>query len=256
MALLAFAVAAAAACYRPNIKDGGLACSDAGTCPEGFSCSMVDNHCWSADAGPSCAATMPHVASVCSDLPAAGSVCNPACQTGCPCGRCAVVAGMAKCVDVGTKTEGSVCNPTADDCGTGFGCVKEPCSANGRCRRFCRTQPDCTGKEFCSTVFGPSVVCDAPSLVCNPLDGSGCLDPALACYIPGSGSTICECPETGTQGATPCPTPLCAPGFSCVNYMGQAACHQVCDPVNNPTCPANTVCLQGLGQGFGFCGQM
>jgi len=163
-ALLALVVAAAAACYKPNIMNGGLGCSDAGTCPEGFVCSPIDNHCYKPDAGPSCPANMAHVTPLCSDPPASGSVCNPACQTGCACGRCTVVGTVTACTVVGPKTEGSLCNPAADDCASGLGCVRELCGTNvARCRKFCRLKPDCSGNEFCSDIFGPAYVCQAPA---------------------------------------------------------------------------------------------
>ena len=257
-ALLALVVAAAAACYKPNIMNGGLGCSDAGTCPEGFVCSPIDNHCYKPDAGPSCPANMAHVTPLCSDPPASGSVCNPACQTGCACGRCTVVGTVTACTVVGPKTEGSLCNPAADDCASGLGCVRELCGTNvARCRKFCRLKPDCSGHEFCSDIFGPAYVCQAPAVpTCNPLDGSGCPDPVLTCYVNGP-DTICSCTGTGQEGADCTSTGRCAPGFTCLTTMAGTNCFKVCDS-NSPQCTAtNPACHPQFGASlqFGFCGQ-
>ena len=258
LALLALLVVAAAACYKPNILNGGLGCSDAGSCPEGFACSPIDNHCYKPDAGPSCPANMPHVAQLCSDPPQSGSTCNPTCQTGCPCGRCTVVGNATVCAELGTKMEGNLCNTTTDDCGPGLGCFKEACGTNlGRCRKFCRTKPDCSGNEFCSDIFGPAYVCQAPAVpTCNPLDGSGCPDPVLTCYVNGP-DTICSCTGTGQEGADCTSTGRCAPGFTCLTTMAGTNCFKVCDS-NSPQCTAtNPACHPQFGASlqFGFCGQ-
>src|SRR5689334_4542358 len=34
-----------ATCYKPNVKDGGLACASDKECPDGLKCAS-DNHCW------------------------------------------------------------------------------------------------------------------------------------------------------------------------------------------------------------------
>src|SRR5262245_2384302 len=44
--VLTFALAFMAACYSPNPKDGQLACSDDDKCPNGYTCSAVDKHCY------------------------------------------------------------------------------------------------------------------------------------------------------------------------------------------------------------------
>jgi hypothetical protein len=254
MIWLALAVAAATACYRPNIKDGGLGCSEAGTCPEGFVCSKVDQHCWAPDAGPSCPANKPPVTALCQDPPTGGSVCNPTCQTGCACGRCAVIGNVTQCVAVGTKAEGDVCNLASDDCGIGLGCFPESCGTNlARCRRFCPQGVDCSRSILCSTAFGPAFVCDdVPVQTCDPVAGTGC--PAgFSCYVRGI-QTACECAGSVAIGQ-PCNSDTqCVPGGRCIALVTgqQAHCFQVCPMTGASNCTPPATC-QAIGGGFGFC---
>jgi hypothetical protein len=257
LVLLALGVAASAACFRPNIKEGGLVCADGGVggvCPEGFECSQVDNHCYTPDAGPPCPANMLHVTPVCTDPPASGSACNPACQNGCACGRCTVMGTTAQCVAAGTKTDGQVCNVASDDCGAGLSCVKDNCGTNlGRCRKFCRTDQDCSAGVLCTTPKGPAKVCDDVSFqACDPVALTGCPDPALFCYIRGT-QPACECPGTVPDGMGCASDTSCQPGSRCVGSMTQpAVCVKVCR--SRPavdTCPAPTTC-QAITE-FGFC---
>lgn len=254
LALLALGVAASAACFRPSIKEGGFICADGGVCPDEFVCSLVDNHCYRPDAGPSCPANMPHVTPVCADPPASGSACNPACQNGCPCGRCALVGNTAQCVTVGTKTEGQVCNVASDDCGAGLSCTKEDCGTNlGRCRKFCKMDQDCPAGVICSTRNGPATVCDdGPAQTCNPVDGTGCPND-LFCYVRGA-QTACECPGQVPVG-TQCPgDPKCVPGARCVTVNGTTLCYQVCAQSGANVCVAPaTTCV--LITAYGYCSQ-
>jgi hypothetical protein len=255
LVLLALGVAASAACFRPNIKDGGLVCGDGGVCPDDFECSLVDNHCYTRDAGPSCPANKPHVTPLCTDPPASGSACNPACQTGCACGRCVVVGTSAECVAVGAKNEGDVCNLASDDCGAGLSCTKESCGTNlARCRKFCRVDQDCP-TVLCTTRVGPAIVCDdVPAQTCDPVTGMGC-PTGLSCYVRGT-QTTCECPGTIAAGAQ-CPGgPSCTPGNECitVGMGGTSRCIQVCTIPTASACPANTSCVL-IGNTYGYCGQ-
>lgn len=254
---LILALGLGAGCYRPNIASGGLSCGDAGPCPEGFRC--VAGRCYSGDGGPevaTCTDAAPMLSSVCSDPPAAGSACNPVCQTGCSCGRCTVSGSAATCTTVGTKAEGDVCNLSADDCKTGYGCVRDGCGANlGRCRKFCRTSADCAGSG-CNTLPGANAIstCEPPQQTCNPVQGaatSGCPDPALACYLEVP-STTCDCPGSKAAGSPCISSPDCAPGLTCIGYSRQASiCRTVC--ASPADCTAPEVCDKSLGGNVGFC---
>jgi hypothetical protein len=254
-ALLALGVAASAACYRPNITDGGLACADGGVCPDGFECSLVDNHCYKSDAGPSCPANKPHVTPLCADPPANGSACNPACQIGCACGRCTVVGTSAECATVGAKNEGEVCNVASDDCGIGLSCVKETCgTALGRCRKFCRMDQDCPTGVYCTMPSGPATVCgDVPAQSCDPVTGAGCPS-GLFCYVRGSNQTTCECPGTVAAGSQCGGDTDCSPGNRCVTVGmgGKPLCFPVCSISGANTCPAGTGCMP-IGSTYGVC---
>jgi hypothetical protein len=84
---------------------------------------------------------------VCTDLPAAGQACNPACQTGCDCGRCNVVNGVPKCVPSGSVKLGEICKFGNDDnCAPGLICLQEACGNGlGRCYRHCARSDQCAG---------------------------------------------------------------------------------------------------------------
>jgi hypothetical protein len=258
-ALLALAVVASAACYRPNIVNGGLFCSDAGTCPEGFVCNSIDGRCYKPDAGPSCTDAKPHVTALCADEPATGSLCNPACQRGCTCGQCTVVAGadggvgVAQCASIGTKAEGNLCNLAADDCAPGFVCFRENCGTNlGRCRKFCRMDQDCPTSVYCTISSGPATVCeDVPSQTCDPVLGTGCPDP-LVCYVRGV-QTSCECPGMVPNGSTCTSDTSCSPGSRCVRVGTDVLCRPVCALSGGNTCLPPTSCLP-IGLQYGYCG--
>jgi hypothetical protein len=257
-ALVVFSIAGflAIGCYRPNVLSGGLVCAvgeDGGVCPDGFHCSKIDNHCYSGDGGPEvtvCTDASPTLFSVCNDPPPSGSECNPACQTGCTCGRCTVSGSKAVCTTPGSKAVGELCDLTNDNCAVGLGCVKDGCGTNlGRCRQFCRSSAECTGG--CNLLVGAISVCEPPSQSCNPVGaGSGCPDPALTCYLEGT-TTICDCGGSLAEGMGCTFSSECAPGMTCIGFMGSPSCHVVCS--GQQDCSSGQVCDKTIGGTFGFC---
>jgi hypothetical protein len=290
-------------CYKPKILDGGFLCSADGVCPDGFQCG-ADNRCeinpvivtpmdsgaagsgmdakdakpmMSEAGGEAGACTMP-TAPLCAAGPAAGDVCSPSCQRGCEgCDRCNVVDAKATCTPSGTKKLGEVCNASADNCAPGFICLLESCG-NGlaRCYQHCTADGQCTAPAACTIPIQDSKgnntsfkTCDVPEQDCNPVDGSGCPDPALNCYLTNANQRLCDCQTKNVgQGGNNVPCNLyseCDQGYICiagVNGQPTAHCHVVCD-VANPACPmasspdggaTQQVCVPaGTGAKFGYC---
>ena len=271
-----------ASCYKPSIKDGGLVCSPANACPDGYTCA-ADHRCWTVppvdsgmdlgkDTAPPkdtgeggvCVSPTP----LCAAGPSAGEACSPACQRGCTCGRCNVVDGKPTCVAAGTVKLGDPCNPSADDCEPGLICLLETCG-NGlaRCYRHCTSNDQCDGTACTITIDDskgnptPYTTCDVPPRACNPVDGSGCPNQALNCYLTSANETLCDCPgNVAKQGMNNDPCTIysdCAAGFICISGVdGQTTphCHFVCD-VAKPSCPSSEPrCVPaGTGSKYGYC---
>jgi hypothetical protein len=186
-----FALLALAGCYNTsNIKNGGLVCGAAGTCPSGFECRSdgqvgLPGHCWK-NGTPKDAGTTPSPdtagpkadadpGAVCTSAPAPGlgpftdcsanqpipnSTCDPVCQYGCPCNH--------RCVlDEQTNTS-FICEASAPPVNTTF--VQPLGACNGLnttlcapgsvcindsvcqnlCYKACRTDQDCGSKSRCT----------------------------------------------------------------------------------------------------------
>lgn len=254
-----------AGCFRPSIEDGGFLCADppAKACPDGFSC--ISGRCRKgADGGSDTSACVsPPVTPLCDDQPAAGKVCDPACQTNCACGRCNVLGGVAACVPTGPKKLGERCNPTADqdDCGAGLICLEEACGNRlGRCYRHCSRTEQCSDGTLCQIPILDSggvetgyLSCDIAPQECDPVFNIGCPDPALNCYLTSGGQTLCDCPGSapGNLG-DPCMFyGDCAMGLACVTAGGASRCTAVCT-IQNPTCPSGRTCVPS-GATYGTC---
>jgi hypothetical protein len=285
-------------CYKPNILDGGFVCASSGqACPDGYQCG-ADMHCWlhpdtaapppppppqdtgmesmmtidaDADAGGGEPMCQPPP-TLCADGPAAGDACSPACQKGCACGRCNVVAGKAACVAAGSIPEGGVCNAAADDCAPGYICRLEMCG-NGlaRCYRHCTSAAQCGGSSCTLAIYDSNnkptgfSTCDVPKQDCNPLGGvaSGCA-PALSCYLTNANQTLCDCPRKapapGGNGDACTIYSDCSDGFICIQLNGQSSahCHFVCEVGAAGSCPqSEPQCVPaGTNAKYGFCTAM
>jgi hypothetical protein len=255
-----------AACYRPNVKNGGLRCNlDAGAahaCPEGFTCDMSLLTCWKGphdggvtdvpvdmpakpDMGPD-VPTIPCFDAMPNCDPSDAGICDPFCQTGCGChDKCTVSAdGGVACGQVilgdpqmppGKVFDG--CDPANDNCLPGLLCMNDQCF--GRCYQYCRTDNDCPGSYCSRNAPGGFKVCDVPNAdncIPTPLPGGGSNNcpGSLGCYISfGHPShTICDC-AGGTFQGQPCTgSRSCLPGLLCAdptNDGGTSICLKVCD---------------------------
>jgi hypothetical protein len=260
---LAASLAAVVGCYRPSIEDGGFLCNtDGKPCPDGFSC--VQGRCMrgGADDGGANNCTFDVVAQLCDDPANAGEMCNPACQTGCPCGRCNVANGKSICTAVGTKMLGEKCNPTADDCGAGLICLGEMCGNHlGRCYQHCDKDQQCTGNgSLCQIPILDAQgldsgykVCDLATQTCDPIADTGCPDPALHCYLTSGDQTLCDCANRNQTLNQDCSLYNdCAPdmGLVCVTVSGVSRCMFACDQTA-PVC-AGKPCV-ATGAKYGYC---
>jgi hypothetical protein len=274
LACAALAALAIGGCYKPDIVEGGLACSPDGLCPEGLQCAS-NKRCYRDPSvvvpdGGSSMCTSPPVTPTCQDDPKPGELCNPACQKGCECGRCNVVSsGHSACVPAGTVQLGEVCKTGAtDDCAPGLICLTEVCGNNlGRCYKHCTTTDQCNG-TICQIPIEDSHgndtgfrTCDVPPHACDPVNNTGCPDVAFNCYLTSASLTLCDCPgvNPGGKNGDPCTIYTdCEPGYVCVSGGAgggaQARCRVACT-VASPACQAGTNCIPtGTGAKFGYCG--
>jgi hypothetical protein len=102
--------------------------------------------------------------------PFAAEVCDPVCNSGCPpLSRCDVSEAPRRgaCVGIFIVGEGGACfrGSTTDSCAVRLTCLE------GRCRRLCYRDADCTAGSCCSQ---PVAAAGAPSgfAVCAPCDSS------------------------------------------------------------------------------------
>jgi hypothetical protein len=249
-------------CYRPNIGQGTLRCTDAGVCPDGYTCKS-DNRCYNGDGGPpaaTCDLPTPD-AGICSISVAAGQECVPSCQ-GCACGRCNVVQGVAVCNQTaGIKDVNDVCNPAKDDCKAGLYCQPECNTVGlGRCYKFCSVGADCPDGSCATsardTAFNvtPFKICDIAPQACDPIAQTGCPTDfgVLACYYSLFGKSYCDCKGTGKVGDNCTSNNSCAPGQTCLKITSsQPQCELLC-PSSGTTCSATESCLSNDGT-FGYC---
>lgn len=260
---LLFVVAALAGCYRPNVQDAGLWCSDGGACPEGFHCG-VDRRCHVGQTTMcgSDAAVMP----LCSDQPL-GKQCDPICQQGCECGRCNLVGDDLRCVASGSKIAGDYCNLMSDDCAAGFVCLREPCSAEdadagpqvGRCYRYCAGDQHCDGMMCNVQVVSAGgtllSACQLPPRTCDPVNATTtCGSSLLACYVVDNGRTFCECPQFAGAGEACGVFSSCVPGYRCVQQGAMTPrCRKVCR-LDGSDCGAGSACTSTPADAmFGYC---
>lgn len=270
------AVAAAFGCYNPHVESGHLRCAPTSPqCPEGFSCAggvcvansgtgmgggsgMGGAGGGGGAGGSSCAN---QIVPLCTPVQTSG-VCDPVCQTGCPCGqRCQVTAAGLKCLaPAGGLTAGMVCTPEADACAPGLTCLQEACGNDlGRCYRFCRDAGACNGTGVCGTpVLLPDRtdsgqrVCDLGVQACDPYAGTGCADPALQCYVLGPTQRTCDCPSgLDVAAGAACNNPNdCAAGLACLQMgTGGTRCVKLCESAAD--CPGST--CDPFGDTFGIC---
>jgi hypothetical protein len=232
------ALTAAAACYNPHVESGRLKCAPtSGQCPDGFTC--VGEFCVSnsgtgmgGTGGSSCANP---IVPLCTPVQTS-DVCDPVCQTGCPCGqRCQLSAGGLKCAaPAGGLTAGMVCTPEAD---------ASVCSGTGVC-----------GTPVLLPDRSDSLqrVCDLGGQACDPYAGTGCVDPALRCYVLGPTQRTCDCPSgVNAPAGASCGYNDCAAGLAClqIGAGGANRCVKLCESAAD--CPDST--CDPFGDTFGFC---
>jgi hypothetical protein len=253
---------ASAACYKPNIQDGGLRCADGGACPEGFHCAG-DGTCRKGGA-MICQIDSPHVDPICAPQP--GDDCDPICQSRCECGRCNLSGTTLACTPAGSKQTGATCSPSADDCAPGNICLADCDGKTARCYRFCASangsdESVCGGQPCDVTVNDADggvtslTVCEPPAKMCNPVgDTVDCGNDALGCYITSTGGTLCDCKGTAMPGK-PCSVyNSCIPGYRCISFGGPAtaACYKTCT-INGTDCAAPSSCTHAGSDPYGYC---
>jgi hypothetical protein len=267
----AIAVLDAYGCFNPKIGPA-LVCAapPAKRCPDGFVCATADNLCvavgtatggvsggtgGAGGAGGTCAVP---IVPFCQP-PGPTTPCDPVCQTGCPCAlRCGMTATAVGCMaQAGSKTEGQVCQPTADDCAPGYVCVKETCADIGRCHRFCRAADDCPVSRVCGTpvvlpdgTASGQRACNLGNAACNPFDQTLCPDPSLNCYATDLDSSMCDCPsgKNLAEGDDCVDYNDCIPGLWCLRLVANTSsqCLRLCN--TSADCPGCV--LQSSSRGY------
>src|SRR6185312_5871181 len=249
---------AGAACYKPNIKSGGLGCGAKNACPDGFQCDI--NH-----APPVCVSGGPGGAtgtgmggqtgagggggtggvvclppmSGCTSTFVDGGACDPVCNVGCAsCDqKCSVntmhamtcnpptapaASFMQMCIV--TQPTGDVATQT-DNCAPGQVCIS-PTTCGSVCYQFCRTNADCASKNCGRDIGNGLKVCDVAPSACDPTATLTVCDPISAqtrCYISvTNGRTLCDCGNMAqARMKDPCTTSRdCFPGLVCYNPTG------------------------------------
>jgi hypothetical protein len=253
-------------CYKPNIRDGGLLCSDGGLCPDGFHCAA--NGTCKEGGATKCQPASPRLEPICTPDP--GIDCDPVCQSRCDCGRCNLVGAELTCVPAGDKQRGDFCNPVADDCAPGNVCLSD-CNGKvaGRCFRFCGngtvTREDLCGGQACNVPVNDVdggvtdlTACAPPAKACNAAgDGSDCGSSALGCYVDVTGAaTVCDCKGASPPAGNCSVFNSCVPGYRCISMGlingGQPTCVKTCAVDGASGCSAGTCQRAGSGA-FGFC---
>ena len=246
--VVAGVVLLALGCYDPQIKSGGLVCASSGkACPDGFVCSngkCVKGGMCRTPIEPLCESNI-------------SGECDPVCRTGCACGlRCNIGGSGPVCTAAPAtpKKAGEICSPNSDDCEPGYVCLLERCGNNlGRCYRHCRVTADCGAGSACNEAIiteGESNyrACSPAFQPCDPLEQTGCPDPALRCFLAGVSQTICDCPPTPdmqrAEGQT-CFSDECGPGLACIAEGSQMACRRLCR--STADCATCTLLTQTLG---------
>lgn len=89
-----------------------------------------------------------------------------------------------------------------------------------------------------------------PRAGCDPRDDRGC-PRSEHCRLVGDGTTICLAPVARIQ-ATACDAAACAPGASCLSFLGRATCRAVCDPAG-ADCGDGLCAVEIEGAAWGAC---
>jgi hypothetical protein len=158
------------------------------------------------------------------------------------------------CEPAGTATVGMPCmrdaaGGVADTCAEGLICVE------GTCRQYCcdGNSADCPVGQFCLGGPGDVALC-TQGAACNVFDGTGCTNPAEACYLARSDRS-CFSRGDIAEGSACMFLNDCVPGHACVGDPG--ACRRLCDPaMMGADCPAGgTYRCAGLSgvTGVGVC---
>jgi hypothetical protein len=276
--LLALAILlGAAGCYRPSLKDGGLACSKTSLlCPEGYSC--IDGHCYRGDAavdrtpdapsdrmggGGADGATTDGApdgdANACQPrqapagcTPQAGLVCDPVCQTGCCTNQKCTAVNRG---DGDSSTAALDCargswlrdvGETCDVANAGTELRNDNClpgmlcvagDAEKICMKLCRNDGDCTGGARCES---------------RQIERSGK-------YL----ASVCGLPTAACNPADLVATTGCPAGLTCYLLRTSTGDRTVCDISsgdggNGMSCTFPYDCLPGwtcpqVGPGAGRC---
>jgi hypothetical protein len=251
---------AGAACFKPNIRDGGLICADGGACPDGFRCA-ADGTCHKG--GPvTCDASLVHIDPICTPDP--GTDCDPICQSRCDCGSCSLKGGTLACTAPGTKMRGEICTVANDDCAPGNTCMSECGGRVARCFRLCGKgavlhNDLCAGQQCDTPVDGDPTehwVCQPPLEACNPVsDVNDCGHIALGCYVSPRGAAVCDCRGIGQLGTSCSNYNSCIPGYRCLAVGGPtspANCYKTCR-LTGSDCTSPATCQPVAGVDYGYC---
>jgi hypothetical protein len=193
--------------------------------------------------------------------------------------RCNVAGDASRCVQLtaGVLGPGQICSMGPggqDDCAPGLICLGESCGNLRRCYRLCSDDNQCKADDdiHCripvlnNTKGTGFKACDVPHQDCDPVAKTGCLSPALTCFLANSGATLCDCPtnnaavtppaEVGKEGAPCIAYSDCKGGLTCISLMADGGpqpptCRPICVP-GKTTCAAGMTCSP-LGPKYGFC---
>jgi hypothetical protein len=247
-----------AGCFNlKDVQSGGLKCAPDRSCPDGFSCNLLDKLCYRNGIGGPSACTAaeaqapfgPFAACTAPTSTSPGDLCDPVCQSGCPCNqRCQLLGDQlghysfaCETPPTGTPLDNfQPCDPNSDLCKPGLRCLPPPPGSTGcvaQCYRYCRQNSDCPLNSLCALsidIVGQNSIpiCTPPEIACNPalqtaapacsssLTGSACY--AFSKELPDQ--TMCDCAGTIAAGADCTDLHSCMAGYECVSGKCQKVC--------------------------------
>ncbi len=161
-------------------------------------------------------------------------------------------SGRSECVPPGNGVMGAAC-ASALDCSAGLGCAAE--GAGGACRPYCCVGYCTAPGELClvrplveggGRVSARAPFCAGPS-ACDLSEPTSCGE-GLSCLLHADGTTWCEEPGLGTDGAQ-CP---CAAGYFCA--VSNERCRKLCRVGVAEDCPTGACqSVATFPSGYGVC---
>ena len=184
--------------------------------------------------------------------------CNPLSNAGCDGNICYYFpeADDTSCSMAGLSNEGEYCT-SSPDCAAGLTCWENLCRLVCTPGASCPDEINvCNSMNWLNNTLG---LCPLGSGPCNPTNGSGCSDQALACYYDRE-NLVGYCSPEGDRGlGSVCDVDTdCMGGHACLKLETtvQGFCVPLCDSTFDFCDNGSTWCAYSTGGTVGFCTEM